>query len=323
MSRLKRLKQRKRKNIIKATVCGLALSLSMRSLQVLETYALFRDVEKIYNNLAISTGDVDVEVGEGFKKIKLEKGKEYTKEFNISNKGTLRQKVYLRFNYKGSESPEGMTYKLKISHNGKFLGEIIKSGEELKSSEEIEIKDNNSDFILEPGENITCNASIKLDHTENIDAKENGNLNFDLKITSKQIGFKNSGFFDIESQENKIYVSDEDQFETVWGNCQCCKNPAIIFDYPEEFKEKEIDLRIFGEDEFTGFSAHYNYRDGKIYLVKLNQVDYPLKEEDILREKGFKVDFVIDSGRYQRYLLTFKKINGKIIGKWTKGEIIG
>ena len=319
MSRLKRLKERKRKNRIKATVCGLALFLQIGSIRLLGTHALFADVEDIPTNISISTGDVEVEVEDRFNKINLEQGKEYNNEFSISNKGTISQKVYLTFDYEGANYLDGIIYKLQVIYKDRVLDEIIKSGEDFKKSEEIEIKDNDSEFILEAGENITCKTSILLEETDNVYLQDN--CYFDLKITSKQIGFDDYGFYDVDYQKNEISIVDKNQCEVILGNCKCCNLPAIIFDYPEEFKNKNVDIYLPDENKIDGFSAHYNYKTKKIYLVKRWQDKYPLKEEDILRKEGFKVNFVTNKGKYSKYTLKFKKMNGQIIGKWIKKEV--
>ena len=61
-SRLKRLKDIRRKNKIKTTFCCLTLALAMGISQGIGTYALFTDNENVSSDISLSTGDVDVEV---------------------------------------------------------------------------------------------------------------------------------------------------------------------------------------------------------------------------------------------------------------------
>ena len=61
-SRLKRLKNIRRKNKIKNNFCCLTLALAMGISQGIGTYALFTDNENVSSDISLSTGDVDVEV---------------------------------------------------------------------------------------------------------------------------------------------------------------------------------------------------------------------------------------------------------------------
>ncbi len=66
MSRLRRLKERKRKQFIKTIMSSLALALVMGASQGVTTHAWFTDEEIIDNDLIITMGNLDVEIGKGF-----------------------------------------------------------------------------------------------------------------------------------------------------------------------------------------------------------------------------------------------------------------
>ena len=89
-------------------------------------------------------------------------------------------------------------------------------------------------------------------------------------------------------------------------------------------KGKEVYANLPFELEDDSFSAHYNYNTGKIVLIKRDQINYPIKEEDVI-DKEFIVDFNIpkDKPGYDRYCIDFLKRNssGNLIGKWTFKDI--
>lgn len=336
MSRLRRLKERKIKNTIKATSCGLALALIMGSVQGLGTYALFTDTVDTINKLDISTGDVDVEVGKGFKGIKLEKGKEYKNEFDISNKGTLKQKLYIGFDYKGSNFPEGflkkITYKLEIRYEGRLIDTIIKTGDLLnESAEEIEIKDKNSDFILDPDKKISCTAYIKLNHTNHSPAHKDDNFNFNLKIISKQIGLQTGGFFDVESQINEINFKNADESNGSIGICSCgCENKAIKLEFnaenlrPKDILDRIESISVFDESGNDMFSCHKLSIDketgkGMVDMVKNYEPQIPI-DETYLNGKIINIYFQIRGMQgYEKYslLLGQSKPGEEITFKWS------
>lgn len=241
MSRLRRLKKLRRKNRIKATACGLALALAIGSAQGLGTYALFTDVEDVPSDLAISTGDVDVEVSEGVKLKDVQPASSNSYTYTITNHGTLRQQLklnidipttvtdktlnsaleYLKSNISysvdfGMKQPtEEGSESIPVSENE--VGEGVDKIDNIKLSEEKILK-NKSDkniFILEPGQQITANATINIPNMENNiqDALNNiGDIELNIKVEARQISdninqFTNYGFYDIESQKNIINIS--------------------------------------------------------------------------------------------------------------------
>ena len=69
---MSRLKNKKMKKFIKTIISSLALTLVMSSTQIIPTYALFTDTTKIANDLVISMGKLDVNIGDGFNEKELE-----------------------------------------------------------------------------------------------------------------------------------------------------------------------------------------------------------------------------------------------------------
>ena len=69
---MSRLKNKKSKKFIKTIISSLALTLVMSSTQIIPTYALFTDTTKIANDLVISMGKLDVNIGDGFNEKELE-----------------------------------------------------------------------------------------------------------------------------------------------------------------------------------------------------------------------------------------------------------
>lgn len=240
MSRLRRLKKLRRKNRIKATACGLALALVIGSAQGLGTYALFTDVEDASSNLAISTGDVDVEVSKGHNFTDVQPGSSNPYIYTITNNGTLRQQIKLSIDIPttvdDSTLDSALSYlKSEISYSVDFglkqsteedseqipildneVGKYVDKIESIKLSEEKILQDNGTIFILEPGQQITANATINIPNIDDKSIQESlnniGNIELYLNVEARQISdninqFTNYGFYDIESQKNIINIS--------------------------------------------------------------------------------------------------------------------
>ncbi|WP_155490080.1 TasA family protein, partial [Paraclostridium sordellii] len=124
MSRIRRLKENRRKNTIKTTVASLALVLALGFTQVIGTYALFTDTVDLPSNLSISTGDVDVRVDDGFNitieddyYIKDNEQIQKKHKFNIYNDGTLKQNISLSLDYNSNMNIDGyISYDLKFDN---------------------------------------------------------------------------------------------------------------------------------------------------------------------------------------------------------------
>lgn len=331
MSRLERLKNI-RKSILKSIISSLAITLVIGSTHTIPTYAWFTSNENVDSGLLLTTGTMGLEVGNGFNIIDTNNGTEITNTFDISNIGSIKQKLSINFNLKQNDLPPGLlekiNYKLELKYENNTITSINGDISQLLNSNiDIKSKDGRP-FILDPQKSINCIATIYIDHPQVSEALKGKLVEFNLNVEANQINLKDEGFMAVYSQSNKIFIEKEnlgpDEVEGVWGKCKCCNLPGLIFDYPEELKGKEVYVNLPFENGNEAFSAHYNYDTGKIVLVKRDEYNYPIKENDVLG-KEFIVDFNIpkDKPGYDRYLLVFEKTNsGKVVGKWTFKEHI-
>ncbi len=328
MGRLRRLKERKRKNRIKTTACSLALALAIGSAQGIGTHALFTDTEDIANNLTISTGDVDVEIDEGFKLENMEIGKEYESElFEIKNNGTLKQKIYLKFPNSNS-FVEKVNCRLELNYKGKTQNVILNDLENLESYREI------SDFILNHGESITYKFVMEAKNT-NKDTKEELKLN--LEVLATQIGTlefnqKNYGFYDIDTQKNTVSIKElaPDETDETIGTCSCgCGNNALKFEFnaqnldiDEDIFAKFDTVSVFDENSDAMFSPHiFKNSNGKINIdmVFNNEYKNPIIQEN-LNGRVINMYFTRENvdNQYDKFKVSLSQLEpGKdVIFKW-------
>lgn len=331
MSRLRRLKDRKRKQFIKTTMGSLALTIVIGTMQSTTTYAWFTDKELIDNDLTITMGKLDVEIGPGFNGDTLKFNEKLEKSFNIENRGTLKQNLSIGLQMTNDISEDvlgSIKYEIKLKHNGKELPLITKTIKELTQNR-IEIKDNNGkEITLNTNEKLECIATVIITDKSKFDVIAGNQLNFKLEVLAKQIGYSNAGFSDLDIQKNLINIEKKElepgETETVFGKCTCCGNNGVTLNYSKyvdkDYINKIYAISLFGESGDDMYTAHIHHKNGDVTLVKNNQtVGRPITPEEVLR-KEFKVDFSID-GRtdYLRYLLTFRKdTSGNIVAKWTK-----
>lgn len=255
MSKLRKLKKEKRKNRIKATSCALALALAIQSAQGLGTYALFTDSEDVASNLAISTGDVDVEVVGGNSSFQnVRPGSTHSYQYIITNQGTLRQQLklgidiptivtdstlnsaldYLKSNISysvdfGIKPPtEGDSAAIPVPDNE--VGGSVNKIDNIKLSEEKILKSNSDEniFILEPGQQITVNATITIpqmyldsdndgvmDYNIQNALNSIGNIQLDVKIEARQISyninqFTDYGFYDVAVHSSNMTIEQKE-----------------------------------------------------------------------------------------------------------------
>lgn len=210
MSRLRRLK--KTKNSIKATVFSLALTLGIGLMQSNATYALFKDEEKINNNLSITMGKVENEIEEGLSVDNLGiDDKPYTKRFTIKNNSTFDQKIKLIFftpelNY----FKEYINYEINIETSDGHKVFIDKSSGELFN------EDKKTRLVLKPKVNLICTSTISIKKKEAILSDKI--IKFDLKVSSRQVSYVNGvvdynkiGFTDECIQKNLVKICEIEQ----------------------------------------------------------------------------------------------------------------
>lgn len=202
MSRVKRLKERKRKNKIKTTYCCLALALAMGISQCIGTYALFTDNENVPSDIALSTGDVDVEVSEGIKLTDVKPGDSKDIPVKITNNGTLNQNISLVDFSISEDIKQYLTYEFI------FDGITIKDGV-MHSNEKL--------VILAPGESIEGSIRITVkEMSKEVQDKLYGKIyNLDLTVKSTQISNKENelfinGFYDVAIQRSTISIAQRE-----------------------------------------------------------------------------------------------------------------
>lgn len=331
MSRLRRLKERKRKQFIKTIMSSLALVLVMGASQGVTTHAWFTDEEIIDNDLIITMGNLDVEIGKGFNGEILKFNENLKKSFSIENCGTLKQNLSIGLQITDDISEDvldSIIYKIKLNHNGKELPTIERTIHELTQNR-VEIKDSNGEKItLNLNDKLECTATVIITDKSKFDKISGNQLKFALEVFANQTDYNNKGFTDLDTQENLINIDKKElepgETETIFGKCSCCGNNGVTLNYSKyvdkDYINKIYAISLFGEIGDDMYTAHIHQKNGDVTLVKNNQtVGRPITPEEVLR-KEFKVDFSID-GRtdYLRYLLTFRKdTSGNIVAKWTK-----
>ena len=331
MSRLRRLKERKRKQFIKTTMSSLVLALVMGASQGVTTYAWFTDEEIIDNDLIITMGNLGVKIGKGFNGEILKFNEPLHKSFNIENCGTLKQNLSIGLQITDDISKDvldSIIYEIKLKHNGKDLSTIERTIYKLTQNR-VEIKYSNGEKItLNPNDKLECTATVIIKDKSKFDKISGNQLKFALEVFANQTDYNNKGFTDLDTQENLISIDKKElepgETETIFGECSCCGNDGVTVNYSGYVDKEYIDniyaIGLSGENGDDMYTVHIRQKDGDITLVKNNQnVGNPITPEEIL-EKEFKVDFSIN-GRtdYLRYLLTFRQdISGNVVAKWTK-----
>lgn len=183
MSRVKKSKMRKKQKI-KETIIGLTLAISIGIAGSAGSYAYFSDRVNADNGIKIRMGTLDVGIGEGFNQNEFEINHEYTKEFNITNNGSLDEILTLRFEnvlFNGSTHGENLKkveYKLKINGN-----EEVKCSLAELSTEGIDLGRLNS------GESMSCKATLINNGIEQ-SYKQDTVIKFDLVVNGVQINDK-------------------------------------------------------------------------------------------------------------------------------------
>lgn len=256
MSRLRRLKNNKRKKIIKTTICSLALSITIGSTKNISTYAWFIDKEEINNNILISTGELDVLVSDGFNGEKLNDVEPITNEFTISNEGTLKEKLQVGFslskeNSLPSQCFEWIDYELTINdENGEQI--IIDGSDILNSNNKFDlIYEDGNPLILDKGEQLNCKSSLVINKETPSDIlaiMSGKSLEFDISVLASQLSYdgngnlklEHKGFKDVDNQKNLAYISNIESNETnLKVHFQEKKEEIKIF-IPNDYKPNEI-----------------------------------------------------------------------------------
>lgn len=276
MSRLRRLKENRRKNIIKTTMASLALILAIGSTQVIGTYALFTDTVDVPSDLSISTGDVDVKVGEGLDFTDVQPGDEIEIPVTITNQGTLKQNISLKLDI----SDEITKY---LTHKFAFDGVTIKDGV-MYNGEEL--------FVLAPGESITGSTNITMSkELQNSLAGKPQAVNINVKATQVNEGntWVDDGFYDLAIQKNTISIAEKEIITIATGekahftgkHGNSFKNSYIPVNVKGTNNEFELSATVSSGSNSVEYDAkHYKYRNEDYILIQ------PKKENDSIEFKG-------------------------------------
>lgn len=238
MSRLRRLKEERRKNRLKAASCGLSLALVIGLAQGLGTYALFTDTEDIYSELDISIGDVDVKISDGLDFTDVHPQDKIEIPFVIANKGTLNQNISLKLDI----STDIIKY---LTHNIVFDDSNIKI--------EDETLHNGTDLlILSPGQMINGSIHITVGNmsseVQNILYGKVQNINLEVKSTqiNESNTLVNSGFYDIEEQQSTIIIGAQN---IIYGDAVKV-TPASGYQ-----EESTVELRVSDTTHYSGLNS--------------------------------------------------------------------
>lgn len=270
MSRFRRLKDRRRKNRIKATSYGLALALAVGSAQGLCTYALFTDTEKVPSDLAISTGDVDVEIDKkSFNYDDVKPNAELKHEFKITNSGTLNQNIKLGLIVPSGEIPKEIydcinSYKVEFTTNEDGNPGIVSIDNLKLGISELKVNDGSGDlFILSPGQSITCNVTIKMN---TIDQEKQirlsgQTLEMDLNVQAIQLDKNNiidKGFYDIDIQNNSLTI----------GEANILQSGDALKVTPAEILggDKTFTIQYYGNHKYMGLLDIIEKLDGDLQV---------------------------------------------------------
>lgn len=332
MSRFKRLKERKRKNRIKAVSCGLALTLAVGLSQGLGTYALFMDTENVSGDLAISTGDVDVEIDKkSFVYNDVQSSKELKHEFNITNHGTLNQNIAFELLIPQDDIPKKIyenieSYKIEFT----TVEDLTKSIDKLQglnqdisdidilnaNKQQLKLNDGNL-FILNPGKILTCNVTIKMKSiTPEIQKELSGKtLNLKLNIEATQLNDNSKierGFYDIEDQLNSITIGEANIISYGNGMKYAGKGNAnnfIEIDFNEIYPDVEEEERIKIIEAKGQFeTATVNRDNGNTFSISLNKQTSPDNfSSDFIERDVIKLQFEYENGTNKVIKFDFRK----------------
>ncbi|MGL5642154.1 MAG: TasA family protein, partial [Paraclostridium sp.] len=201
MSRLIKLKKQKTKKFIKVTILSLSLILMIGHIQTMGTYAWFTDEKALSSKLEISMGNLNVDLGEGFNGDILDKNSLLTKEFYITNTGSLKQKLQLQIEIQGNtidnEYLDYIEYELNIADNmGNHITTISKTIRDLISPTNIDLSDENCKLVILNADKDTlkCTATIKVKEgldSEKLKYLSGEELYFNVSVLASQLSYNN------------------------------------------------------------------------------------------------------------------------------------
>lgn len=326
MSRLRRLKQRRRKQFIKTTMSSLALILVIGTVQSTTTYAWFTDKELIDNDLSITMGKLDVKIEEGLNVDNLQLDQISEKKFKIENIGSLDQKIKLKFSKSKShtlelENLKYIDYKLDIKTSKGDKVSINKS-----NNSEVELLNSDgSRLILEDGDYLDCKSTINIKNGITLEQKKllsEKIINFDITVLASQVNYiggvvdnNEIGFTDKDSQDNLVKIGKIYSYEDLTPNLDVKfddERKEIEINIPNEYENnKKLYLvsvdRLEGTGEFTGIEVEKE--NGK---PDVDEDDFDTVKISGAKFDKDKIGQCFSDEQKLRVLLTFK---GKYYGE--------
>lgn len=262
MSRLRKLKERKKKQYTKTIMSSLAITIAIGYSQTMTTYAWFTDTENIQNDLVVTMGKLDVEIKEGLNVQNLKLNKLYEKEFKINNLGSLKQQLRLKFSKDESNNIEkehlkyiSYTLSIKTSKNKNVTINNLNNNEvELLNSD-------GTKLVLDPGDYLNCKSQISIKDTEDNPIPEDIKkslskkiADFNIAVLASQINHDSDeniennhiGFTDRDIQHNVVRIDKLTSCEDLEPNLEVEfdeNRKEIDISIPKEYEEnKKLDL---------------------------------------------------------------------------------
>ena len=309
------------KKFIKNVISSLALTLLMSSTQIIPTYALFTDTIKIANDLVISMGKLDVNIGDGFNEKELEvKNKVINKTFKISNDGTLKQHLKLSLSGIDNNIKKYLDYNIEFeNYNNKTIKSI--SYKQLLNNNLVSLKyEDDSLVVLEPGKFITATANIVIDENIPQDLIEQP-LEFNLNINAIQVNnetlIQDFGFSDIEIQKNYLQFKDMIEPELPQNgniNVQLVSNEDKVKIFIRDIKE--INTKNIRDIEITGGTGEFNNikivqdNDNIVFVQKDSQGNFNITNTDFDDSNTLILKLIMNDKSYKEIKFRFR-INSK------------
>lgn len=318
---MSKLKNKKMKKFTKNVVSSLALSLAMSSTQIIPTYALFTDTIKIANDLVISMGKLDVNIGNGFNEKELEvKNEVINNTFKITNDGTLKQHLKLSLSGIDNNIKKYLDYNIEFeNYNDKTIKPI--SYKQLLNNNLVSLKyGDDSLVVLEPGKFITATANIVIDENIPQDLIEQP-LKFNLNINAIQVNnetlIQDFGFSDVEIQENYLqfkYMIKPELPQNGNINVQLVSNEDKVKIFIRDIKE--INTKHIRDIEITGGTGEFNNikivqdNNNIVFVQKDSQGNFNITNTDFDDSNTLILKLIMNDKSYKEIKFRFR-INSK------------
>ena len=318
---MSRLKNKKSKKFIKTIISSLALTLAMSSTQIIPTYALFTDTIKIANDLVISMGKLDVNIGDGFNEKELEvKNEVINNTFKITNDGTLKQHLKLSLSGIDNNIKKYLDYNIEFeNYNDKTIKPI--SYKQLLNNNLVSLKyEDDSLVVLEPGKFIPATANIVIDENIPQDLIEQP-LKFNLNINAIQVNnetlIQDFGFSDVEIQENYLqfkYMIKPELPQNGNVNVQLVSNEDKVKVFIRDIKE--INTKHIRDIEITGGTGEFNNikivqdNNNIVFVQKDSQGNFNITNTDFDDSNTLILKLIMNDKSYKEIKFRFR-INSK------------